>query len=139
MATRNTNTGGVLEAMVEPALARGGYTVTRQVDVGTTFGGGRHRVDRVASLGVTSVLISLKWQQVSGTAEQKVPFEVLRMSRALRENTDYQRAYIVLGGNGWSLRDFFVNDLLQTWMTVQEPIRVITMESFIALANDARL
>jgi hypothetical protein len=32
---RNTNTGGVLEAMVLPALTRGGYASEKQVAVGT--------------------------------------------------------------------------------------------------------
>lgn len=37
MTPRNTNTGGVLEAMILPALNRGGYANSKQVKVGTRF------------------------------------------------------------------------------------------------------
>jgi hypothetical protein len=36
---RNTNTGGVLEAMILPALIRGGYSCEKQVHAGTRCGG----------------------------------------------------------------------------------------------------
>jgi len=43
-------------------------------------------------------LISMKWQQVSGTAEQKVPFEVICLIEALKNNGGrYSKAYLVLG------------------------------------------
>ena len=77
MTPRNTSTGAVLEAMVLPALDRGGYTWRVQVETGTRPGGRRHQVDAVAQKDGASVLVSLKWQQTSGTAEQKVPFEVM--------------------------------------------------------------
>ena len=66
---RDTSTGRVLEEMVLPPLARGGYSVRKQVNVGTRLGGGRHMADILASKGGRHVLISLKWQQVGGTAE----------------------------------------------------------------------
>lgn len=39
MTPRNTNTGGVLEAMILPALDRGGYTYRKQSETGTRPGG----------------------------------------------------------------------------------------------------
>ena len=75
---RDTRTGGVLEAMVLPSLTRGGYSYKTQEVVGTRLGGGgRHFVDATAEKGDKRYLISLKWQQTSGTAEQKVPFEII--------------------------------------------------------------
>ena len=74
MTSRNTNTGGVLEAMVYPVLARGGYGDTTQVHVGQRCGGRPHKVDAIATKGDDDKIpISLKWQQTGGTAEQKVP------------------------------------------------------------------
>jgi len=58
---------------------------------------GSHVVDAVAEKNGKQILISVKWQQVSGTAEQKVPFEVLCLLEAI-ENGPYQKAYLVLGG-----------------------------------------
>jgi hypothetical protein len=85
MPGRDTGTGAVLEAMVLPALRRGGYTYQAQVNVGTRFGGGRHFVDVLATDSEgRRFLVSLKWQQVSGTAEQKVPFEAISLAEAVR-------------------------------------------------------
>jgi len=77
MTPRNTRTGGVLELMVLPALDQGGYTHKVQVNIGKRLGLGRHMVDVVAEKDGHSILVSMKWQQVSGTAEQKVPYEVI--------------------------------------------------------------
>ena len=49
MSRRDTGTGGVLEAMIVPALKRGGYEYAVQQTIGTRFGGGRHVVDLVAA------------------------------------------------------------------------------------------
>lgn len=46
-----------------------------------------------------------KWQQIGGTAEQKVPFEVMCLADAVRAE-HAARAYLVLGGDGWTLRDY---------------------------------
>jgi hypothetical protein len=77
----NTRTGGVLEAMILPALDRGGYRYRAQVAIGDRMGCGRHVIDVVAEKDEREFLISVKWQQVAGTAEQKVPFEVRSLPR----------------------------------------------------------
>lgn len=50
------------------------------------------------------ILVSMKWQQTSGTAEQEVPFEVLCLAEAVRQGLA-DVSYLVLGGAGWTLRD----------------------------------
>lgn len=62
-----------------------------------------HKVDVLASKGDHRILVSLKWQQVSGTVEQKVLFEVICLCDAIRAGMA-DAAYLVLGGNGWTLR-----------------------------------
>ena len=62
MSPRNTRTGGVLEAMVLPALKQGGYTYETQVNLGQRLGIGRHFVDAVAVKDEQQILISVKWQ-----------------------------------------------------------------------------
>jgi hypothetical protein len=101
---RDTRTGGVPEAMVLPALKRGGYNYQAQVKVGKRPGGGTHKVDAVAEKNSEGILVSLKWQQSSGTAEQKVPFEIICLADEIRDGR-FQKAYLVLGGDGWTLRD----------------------------------
>lgn len=138
MARRDTGTGEVLEKMVLPALQRGGYECRRRVEIGRRLGLGRHIVDVVAERDADRLLISLKWQQVSGTAEQKVPFEVICLSDAL-EAGEYTKAYVVLGGDGWKLRDFYTSGGLARHLTSANLIRIVTLERFIALANRAEL
>ena len=137
---RNTGTGNVLERIILPALKHGEYDYKTQVNVGKRPAGGSHKVDVVAQKQDMKILLSLKWQQVSGTAEQKVPFEVICLLKALRNNKgDYQKAYIVLGGGGWSLRDFYIEGGLNDYLNNASSIKIVSLESFIALANNGKL
>ncbi len=83
-------------------------------------------------------LVSLKWQQTSGTAERKVPFEVMCLSEVVRAGTA-QRAFLVLGGDGWTLRDYYVSGALSDHLIHSSLVRVVTAEAFIRLANNAQL
>jgi hypothetical protein len=140
MATRNTRTGGVLENMILPALDLGGYTYKMQVPIGTRLGGRKHKVDVVAEKAGRKFLISLKWQQVGGTAEQKVPFEVLCLMDAVRKSGgDLDKAYLVLGGDGWTLRDFYVGGGLEEYLKCSELVDIVKFETFIANANKGKL
>jgi hypothetical protein len=139
MTKRNTNTGAVLEAMILPALARGGYECRRQVSAGSRLGSGRrHIVDAIASKHGVDILVSLKWQQTSGTAEQKVPFEVMCMAEVVRAG-GAQRAYLVLGGDGWTLRGYYVSGALRDHLIHSSLVQVVTLEAFVRLANNAQL
>jgi hypothetical protein len=140
--TRSTTTGGVLEQMILPALTRGGYLFNSQVQIGTKFTGENHRhfVDVVARKGDESFLISLKWQQTSGTAEEKVPFEVICLMDAIQKNNGlHKRAYLVLGGDGWKLRNFYISNEFKKYIPFSNHVTILTLESFIAVANRAQL
>jgi hypothetical protein len=135
---RDTRTGGVLERMILPALEDSGYTFKTQVHLGSRPGGGRHFVDAVVEKDGRTFLLSVKWQQVGGTAEQKVPFEVICLSEAL-ECGDYDKAYLVLGGEGWKLRTFFTTGGLDKHLVNTGKVEVLTLESFVAKANQGKL
>ena len=138
MTPRNTSTGAVLEAMILPALDRGGYTWRVQAETGTRPGGRRHQVDAVATKDAQDTLVSLKWQQTSGTAEQKVPFEVICLADAIRlKKAD--RAFLVLGGDGWTLRDYYVSGALSDHLIHAGLVQVVTLEAFVRLANSGKL
>ena len=138
MTPRNTNTGGVLEAMVLPALERGGYGHEQQITVGTRCGGGVHKVDAVATKALERILVSMKWQQTSGTAEQKVPFEVMCLADAVRQG-HAARAYLVLGGDGWKLRDYYTSGAMTDHLVHAGLVKVVTLEAFVRLANNGQL
>lgn len=139
--TRNTRTGGVLEAMVLPALEQGGYMYKLHSVVGQRVGLGRHIVDVVASKGGQDFLISMKWQQVSGTAEQKVPFEVICLLDAMEstEFGNFAKAYVVLGGEGWKLRGYYTSGGLKKYLRYADRLEIVTLEAFVGRANSGRL
>lgn len=138
MSPRNTNTGKVLEAMVLPALTRGGYAYKTQQTIGKRFGGGRHIVDAIAEKSGQKFLISMKWQQTGGTAEQKVPFEVISLSEFV-ESGEFAKAYLVLGGEGWSLREFYTRGDLKKHLVNAGTVEILTLEGFVARANQGKL
>ena len=138
MSPRNTNTGAVLEAMILPALSRGGYPFRTQVTVGMRCGGGGHKADALVTAGTEAVLVSLKWQQTGGTAEQKVPFEIMCLADAVRAG-HASRAYLVLGGDGWTLREYYTSGALAEHLVHAGLVRVVTLEAFVRLANNREI
>ncbi len=120
--------------MVLPAIMQAGYTYLTQVNIGQRLGGGRHIVDVLAEKDAKKDLISMKWQQVGGTAEQKVPFEVISLIDAVRSGR-YAKAYLVLGGEGWSLREFYTSGGLEKYILGMDSVDILTLESFVAEVN----
>lgn len=121
-----------------PALVQGGYSYELQVNLGRRLGCGRHYVDAVVEKAGRRFLLSVKWQQVSGTAEQKVPFEVICLAEAM-ETQPFEKAYIVLGGEGWTLRTFYVSGGLQRFLKAADKVEIVTLEAFVGRANQGRL
>ena len=124
--------------MVLPALDRGDYVYHLQENVGQRFGGGKHFVDVLAEKDGHKFLISLKWQQITGTTEQKVPFEVICLADAVISH-DFEKAYLVLGGEGWKLRSFYTSGGLQDQIVHADKVDILTLESFVAKANNSDL
>ncbi len=141
MTPRDTSTGRVLEEMILPSLRRGGYNCCTQVTVGNRPGGGTHKVDVVATdRNGQEYLVSLKWQQVSGTAEQKVPFEVICLADViLNSQGRYSKAYLVLGGDGWTLREFYIGRDLSEHLKYSHLVIILSLETFVARANRGEL
>ena len=124
--------------MIVPALDRGGYSVEKQIAVGCRPGGRAHNVDAIARRGDEAILVSLKWQQTGGTAEQKVPFEVMCLADAVKTGHAV-KAYLVLGGDGWTLREYYTSGALKEHLIHAEAVRVVTLEAFVRLANNGAL
>src|SRR6266851_2753974 len=139
MSPRDTGTGRVLEEMILPSLRRGGYACpSGPQKIGLRFGGGARYVDVVAEKGGERYLVSLKWQQVAGTAEQKVPFEVICLADAVVTGP-YVKAYLVLGGEGWKLRSFYTGGGLTDQLVHADNVEILTLEGFVAKANQGQL
>jgi len=138
---RDTTTGRVLEEMVLSALTKGGYSYRKQVAVGLRPGGGKHMVDLlVEGSAGEQIPVSMKWQQVSGTAEQKVPFEVISLADAIQKSGGkFKTAYLVLGGEGWTLRDYYLSGDLRQYLRNCEHVKIVSFETFVSNANQGRL
>ena len=119
-------------------MNRGGYTSLRQQFVGQRCGGGVHKVDAVVKKNEEKSLVSLKWQQSGGTAEQKVPFEVMCLADAVTSGHG-ARAFLVLGGDGWKLRDYYTSGKLAEHLIHASLVKVVTLEAFVRLANNGQL
>lgn len=140
MPPRDTRTGGVMERMALPALEMGGYRVRRSVDIGERFGVSRHKIDVLADdTEGRQHLISLKWQQVQGTAEQKIPFEVICLANAMIQDERFYKAYLVLGGEGWKYKDFYISGGLKPYLPSANMVSIVSLEQFVTLANKGRL
>lgn len=50
-----------------------------------------------------------------------------------------QMAYLVLGGEGWTLRAFYTSGGLKKHLVSSDKVEVITLESFVGRANQGRL
>lgn len=142
MTPRQTITGRSLENTVLPVLRLADFDVQTQKNIGQRLGGGEHFVDAVACKGNRRIIISSKWQQTDGTAEQKVPFEVLCLLEALSSG-EYTEAYLVLGGvdagpngvRGWKLRSFYLGGGLNKYIPDAHRVKMLTLEGFVAEVN----
>ena len=64
--------------------------------------GKRHKPDIL--IVDTLTIVSVKLQNVGGTAEEKVDYEMRILQRAC-EKGDYRQSFIVCGGLGWTVLD----------------------------------
>ncbi len=145
MSPRDTTSGGVLENTVLPALKKY-YKYDKQiVRPQLSFGGPRHRIDVLLEdpdKADKQILISLKWQGTSGTAEEKVPYEMIKLVHAIDEGEGkYERAYIIIAGPGFTpkLRDYYFSGQLKKYIVGYEKLKIISLDEFINLANRKRL
>ena len=139
MSPRDTRTGDVMEQMVVPALRMGGYQVQRNVHIGLRLGVA-HRIDIRAEDGTGSIhLVSLKWQQVQGTAEQKIPFEVICLVEAMQRDERFHKAHLVLGGGGWRYKEFYLSGGLAPYLHGADRVHITSLEGFVAKANQGQL
>ena len=144
-APRDTSTGKVNEADIEQFLIENSNdSVYPQAVVGTQFdtgkkhivdvllGGGAYKKTKKAKRWISEhiggILISLKYQGVEGTAEEKIPFEFIKLQNAI-DKYGYKSAIIVLcGDGGWTLKKTYLKDEFISNMKLICPNVTITDE-----------
>lgn len=108
MSKTGVNTGKIFEQLFDTVLPVQGYRILTDKEyapfLAPSISGGKHLPDRVIETPDSRWLIlSKKWQETSGTAEQKVPFEIIKLIDAvLKSNSKFEYAYLIIGGEGWN-------------------------------------
>ncbi len=141
MAQRDTTTGSNYEAIIEMCIKRSceknQLTAISQATVGDKPGGGKHRVDweifRTSEPNFRG-LISCKFQGTSGTAEEKIAYEVIKLLHSMKIDSRYKKSWIIMGGEGWSsgMRGF-VNEHLSEWIPeMKDKVEILTTDQLIS-------
>jgi hypothetical protein len=141
--TRDTTTGSsyedVIKTCVVRASKRNNFSAIPQSIIGKKPGGGNHRVDYELIDNVDDSirgLISCKFQSTSGTAEEKIAYEVIKLLHAMSIDSRYKHSWIVLGGEGWSPQmKIFATQHLENWIPLmKEKISIIpSTDRFLSL------
>ena len=125
-----------------PALQLAGYQYEKQSCIGRVMGDRPYRADLLVHERGSGrrIVVSLKWQQVAGTAEQKIPFEVIALLELLVSRA-CDDVYLVLGGTGWTpqLREFYLSGGLCRFMPEAKRVKIVGLEEFIKLVNTRQL
>jgi hypothetical protein len=119
-----TTAGTEVENFIEYQLEQEGYNVETQV-AAAGINVDWSRIDIV--LPDRNEAISLKYQDVAGTAEEKILYEAESLSLMCHAH-DYARGTIVLSGGGWSPVKYL------WFLTEYNPpsnVRVISYDNFI--------
>lgn len=88
------------------------------------------------------VIVSAKWQEVSGTAEQKVPYDIASLINIVKRSEGrVRKGYVVLGGPGFSrhAREFLLRQGHRDIFSEGHLVEVVSLEEFLARANRGTL
>jgi hypothetical protein len=109
------------------ALKAAGYEPFTQTIEVRPFGGHRTNSYEVFERGGRTFAVTLKWQAIRGTADRKIPYEVIVLSEMIA-NGEIDGAYLLIGGKGWApqLRDAYTAGVLKKW--IKYPANLVIME-----------
>jgi hypothetical protein len=130
-ASRDTTTGNNYETEIENLLEEfSDHRVESQVMVGKKRNGGKHYCDIVIN---GDELISLKYQRVQGTAEEKIPFEFMKLQHAIDDH-GYKSATIVVAGpdKAWKWKEYYLSsDFCAKMKSIYPDVRIINHDQFV--------
>lgn len=138
---RDTTTGSDYEAVIRSCIERScrknGLTAISQKIIGEKPGGGKHRVDwELSSATDESIkgLVSCKFQKTSGTAEEKIAYEVIKLLHAMDTDGRYRHSWIIMGGTGWSpgIRKFTREELSKWIPKMVGKVSFLTTEELVS-------
>lgn len=134
--TSGSNYEEIIELCIKRSCEKNGLKAKSQSFVGDKPGGGRHRVDwEIFKIDDPSQrgLISCKFQATSGTAEEKIAYEVIKLLHAMETDKRYRRSWIIMGGEGWSqgMRLFTKKDLSFWIPAMKDKVEILTTDQLL--------
>lgn len=147
MSKVGINTGLVFEQLFNTVLPMKGYRIISKQEyqpfIGPSISGGKHIPDKVIETPDRRWLIlSKKWQEIRGTAEQKIPFEVIKLIDTINSSKNkFPYAYLILGGEGWTpkLKSFYLSGGLNQYINGFELVHIVNSDQFLTLLNHNKL
>ena len=64
---------------------------------------------------------------------------VLCLADAMMRNEEYFKAYLVLGGEGWRFKQFYLDGGLEKLLVNADLVNIVSLERFVELANQGKL
>ena len=125
MTRRTDETGKAFENFVVHSLEQMDLDVEEQVAIGLRPTGGTHVTDVILQ---GNTIVSLKYQNVAGTAEEKIPYEQMCLQHAC-ETYGYDKAFLVLAGPGWKHDKEYIDGCFSKWMNTPN-VEVVSYEDF---------
>ncbi len=139
---KGTKTGAFWELVIRPVLdIHYSGRFQTHVPVGRQLFGAAYYADFVVRDDAGGIIVSAKWQQVRGTAEQKLLYEIASLISIIRNSDEYRKAYVVLGGIGFSggARSFLLRNDHRKVLADGHLVEVVSLEDFLSRANKGEL
>lgn len=135
---KTSGNGQKFQNQVASLLRDSGWTVDFEYVLGFKLGKRtKHRVDIKASKGESDILVSCKYQEVSGTAPEKLPYEYMCLLHAVKTNL-LTKAFMVLQGAPL-LKDNVFAPLrigeMERYMTISSLVQVCDFQDFSRIIN----
>lgn len=73
-----------------------------------------------------------KWRRKVGSGDETIPFDVICLTKAVLERPEgFARAYLVLGGLGWKMHDFYVSGGPRQYLVRPNLVRIVSLKRVI--------
>lgn len=132
---RKSASGKKLEKQVALCLEDSGWAVSSQYIAGYRLGKtSRHKVDLYAAKSRKDILISCKYQDVPGTASDKLFYEYACLLKAVEECL-IDRAFMVLFGEHLKQANMFASQEVGKYLRLSPKVCVCDFEVFTKMVN----
>ena len=138
----STRSGRIWEKVIQPVLdVHYAERYKAQVAVGTKLTGEAYIADFVVYHPSGNIIVSAKWQQTKGTAEEKILWDIANLIAIVRGSGGYRKAYVVLGGGGFSegMLNFLLRQGHSGILQDGHLVEVVSLEDFLTRANQGRI